>query len=93
MDTAVKERPAITMDAVESSQLHSYGYDAATQTLGIQFHNRDKTGPGSLYHYQNFSPADWEAFKAAESKGSHFKKFIKDEKVKYPYTKIEGALQ
>lgn len=88
MDKEVKERPVITMDAVRSSQLHSYGYDAATKTLAIQFHNRAKDGPGSLYHYANFTSADWEAFKAAESKGSHFKREIKPHDVKYPYVRI-----
>ena len=88
MDQAIAVRPTIALDSVESSQLHSYGYDAATETLAIQFHNKAKDGPGSLYHYANFTAADWEAFKAAESKGSHFKKHIRTQSAKFPYVLI-----
>jgi hypothetical protein len=88
MDQEVKERPVITMDAVASSQIYSIGYDSGTNTLAIRFRDRNDNGPSSLYHYANFTADDWEAFKGAESKGSHFGKFIKPEVVKYPYTKI-----
>ena len=87
MDQAVTVRPTIALDSVTSSQLHSYGYDAATQTLAIRFKNFNGN-VGSTYHYANFTPTDWDAFKAAESKGSHFGKFIKKEAVKYPYIKV-----
>jgi len=87
MEHEVKERPVITMDAVESSQIAKIGYDAATETLAIQFKNW-KGDMGQTYYYANFTPADWEAFKGAESKGAHFGKFIKPLTEKYPYTKI-----
>lgn len=87
MDNAIQERPTITMDSVDSSQINAIGYDAATQTLAVQFKNW-KGDVGSTYHYSNFTASDWEAFKAAESKGSHFGKFIKKETVKHPYTKV-----
>jgi hypothetical protein len=79
----------ITLEAVESSQIHSIGHDANTNTLSIRF--KSKAGAGSLYHYSNFSIADWEAFRAAESKGSHFGKFIKPEKDKYPFVRIDES--
>ena len=88
MDQAVKARPTIALDSVESSQLHSIGYHPETQTLAIQFLNKEK-GPGSLYHYENFTQADWDEFRNAVSFGSHFKKFIKPNAEKYPYTRIE----
>lgn len=79
----------ITMEAVESSQIHSIGYDVVTSTLAIRF--KSKSGAGSLYHYSNFSVADMEAFRAAESKGSHFGKFIKPEKEKFPFVRVDES--
>lgn len=79
----------IAMQDVDSSQIHSIGHDAASNTLAIRFKSR--SGVGSLYHYANFPAADFEAFKSAESIGAHFGKFIKPEAIKYPFTKIESA--
>lgn len=83
----IKERPAITMDSVESSQIHAIGHDAESKTLAIQFKNY-KGELGSTYHYANFTADDFAAFKAAASIGSHFDKHIKNETQKYPFTKI-----
>lgn len=80
----------ITMDSVESSQIHSIGYDAATNTLAIRFKGKEGE-PTSLYHYSNVPPDDFAVFKGAESIGSHFYKNIKPFKDKYPYVKIESA--
>lgn len=80
----------ITMDSIESSQIEAIGHDAETQTLAIQFKAKgDKSG--SMYHYSNVTAEDWAAFRAAESIGSHFYKFIKPFPDKYPYEKIESA--
>jgi len=79
------------MDSVESSQLHSIGHDAATNTLAIRFKNRKTGAPTSLYHYSNFTVDDFAAFQAAESKGSHFGEHIKPFTEKYPFAKIESA--
>lgn len=81
--------PQITMQPVDSSQIHSIGHDADSQTLAIRF--KSKAGAGSLYHYANFAAEDFEAFKSAESIGAHFGKHIKPETTKYPFTKIESA--
>lgn len=81
--------PVIALTPVRSSQLHSIGHDAATDTLAIRFLSRG--GPGSLYHYANFTADDFEAFCAAESKGSYFKRQIKPAAEKYPYTKVDEA--
>jgi hypothetical protein len=86
MDHAIKDRPVITMDAVESSQIAAIGHDAETETLAIQFTSR--TGPGSIYHYSNFTAEDFAAFRAAESAGAHFGKFIKPFGDRYPYVKV-----
>lgn len=89
-DLAVTEQPKqpIAMDSVESSQIHSIGHDAETQTLAVRFKNKDGA-PSSLYHYRQFTTDDFAAFKGAESIGSHFYKHIKPAKEKYPYECIE----
>lgn len=48
---------------VQSSQIGSIGYDAATQTLYVQFKR------GGLYSYENVPAEKWQRFQAAESKG------------------------
>jgi hypothetical protein len=86
MHTAIKSRPTITMQPVESSQIHAIGHDPATNTLAIQF--KSKSGAGSVYHYANFTAENFDAFKAAESIGPHFGKHIKPFIDKFPFEKI-----
>jgi hypothetical protein len=78
----------IALTPVESSQIHSIGHDAASNTLAIRFKN-SKGEPGSLYHYDNFTADDFAAFQGAESIGSHFGKHIKNAATKYPFEKID----
>lgn len=82
--------PQIEMQPVESSQIHSIGHDAATNTLAIRFKNW-KGEVTSLYHYQNFHADEFEAFRNAESIGRHFGAFIKPFDQKYPFKRIENA--
>ena len=63
----------IPMTAVESNQVGSIGYDAATKTLAVTF----SRGPGHVYHYPNVEQKTFDAFIAAESKGNFFGKHIK----------------
>ncbi|MDR9052109.1 KTSC domain-containing protein [Burkholderia multivorans] len=79
----------IPMHAVESSQIHSIGFDAATKTLAIRFKNRTTGAATSLYHYENVDAALFAEFAAAESKGSFFGQRIKPFKDQFPYTQIE----
>lgn len=81
---------SIPLSDVESSQIAAIGHDTETNTLAIRFKNW-KGEPASLYHYQNFTAADFEAFKNAESLGRHFGQFIKPEVEKYPYAKIDES--
>jgi len=85
--TAPTQHPTIAMDAVESTQIAAIGHDAATNTLAIQFPGRGEK-PGSVYHYANFTPKDFAAFQAAESKGSYFIHQVKNRVEKYPFTRI-----
>ncbi|MDE3023269.1 MAG: KTSC domain-containing protein [Pseudomonadota bacterium] len=89
MNTQTFEHPTIAMDAVESSQIAAIGHDSRTNTLAIRF--KSKSGTGSLYHYANFTAADFTAFKGAESIGSHFYKFIKSFPDRHPYTKVDAG--
>ena len=77
---------AITMQPVESSQIAAIGHDPESSTLAIQF--TAKAGPGSVYHYQNFTADMFDQFRAAESVGKHFYAHIKPFAEKHPYAKI-----
>ncbi|MEM5294210.1 KTSC domain-containing protein [Burkholderia sp. JPY481] len=87
MNTVTK----IPMQQVGSSQIHSIGHDANTNTLAIRFKSFKTGEPTSLYHYSNVPAEAFEAFRNAESFGSHFGKHIKPYDKKYPYTRIEDA--
>lgn len=64
---------------VTSSQIEAIGHDPATNTLGIKFKS------GGTYHYENFTAADFKAFKEAPSVGSYFYKHIKTNREKWPF--------
>ena len=64
----------ITMTKVDSTKIHSVGYDADTHTLAVRF-NSFGDGGGSqfpLYHYPGVAPEFYDAFKNAESMGKFF---------------------
>ena len=68
-----KPMPVISMSDVESSQIKQAGYDPATKTLALQF----KHGKGAVYHYPGVTQDQYDAFKKAESAGTHFGKHFK----------------
>ncbi|KGV27694.1 KTSC domain-containing protein [Burkholderia pseudomallei] len=74
---------------VESSQIHSIGYDAETETLAVRFKDRKTNAPTSLHHYTGFTLANFDALKTADSLGSHFYKHIKPFPDRFPYECIE----
>lgn len=58
-------------ESKESSNVGWARYDAATQILEIDFKN--KAGErASTYTYANFPDEEWQAFRAATTKGKHF---------------------
>lgn len=59
-------------EPVESSVITSVGYQAATETLEIEFRH------GGIYLYMNVPQSVFEAFMTAPSKGSFFQGRIKD---------------
>ena len=91
MNPATAPIPILLMTAVESSQIAAVGHCPKTNTLAIQFKNW-KGEPSSLYHYANFTAADFAEFNDAESYGNYFGKFIKPFDHKYPYMKIAKAV-
>ena len=66
-------RPPIALHPVESGQVKAVGYDAATQTLAVQFRH----GKQAIYHYRDVSPETHAAFVSAESLGSFFRDNLK----------------
>jgi len=71
--------------AVESSQIHSVGYDPATQNLEIQFIDRKNKIPGAIYQYSNVPEVVYKGLMDAPSVGSYFGQIVKGV---YAYTKI-----
>lgn len=77
----------IALQPVKSSQIAAIGYDPENQRLAIEFinHKAPKEGEepkNSLYHYDGFTPEQWETFEKADSIGSHFHLHLKG-KLKY----------
>lgn len=85
---------SIPLTPVKSSKLFAIGYDAASLTLAVQFFA--KGAPGSVYHYADFTAAEYAAFASAESVGKHFLAHVQPHKEKHPYVNMgvpltEGA--
>lgn len=57
---------------VESSNLRSIGYDAASQTFEVEFKNH------AIYQYYNVPEQIWMELEAAPSKGKYYSSQIKD---------------
>lgn len=64
-------KPIITLTPCESSQISAFGYDAATQTLAVQFPGRGAT-PGSIYHYASVPAKVFTDMQSSDSKGKFF---------------------
>ncbi|WP_186247358.1 KTSC domain-containing protein [Burkholderia gladioli] len=74
---------------VESSQVHSIGYDAETETLAVRFKDRRNGSPTSLYHYSKFTHSNFNALHRAASIGAYLHRHIKPFPERLPYTCIE----
>lgn len=70
----------IHMTPVTSSQIKAIGYDAASQTLAVEFNS-------GLYHYYGVPAETHENLMKAESKNAYVQRVIK--KAGYAYTRIE----
>lgn len=76
---------AIPLQPIESSLIHSCGYDPATKTLAVQFMNGDKPGP-KIYHYSDVEPEVYEGLRKAPSAGVYFGRLIRG---KYTHTPVD----
>jgi len=59
-------------DPVSSSNIMSAGYDAASETLEVEFKD------GAVYQYFNVSGAMYDSFMQASSKGQYFNTYIRN---------------
>ncbi len=64
---------------VTSSNIRSIGYDAASQTLEIEFNT------GATYQYFGVPSSDYDGIMAADSKGTYFHANIK---TRYSFDKL-----
>jgi KTSC domain-containing protein len=84
------------MRELQSSHIHSVGYDLEKRTLRVRFHDyrrkRDSTTvPGGVIELDDFDQGDYESFMAAandpdRSAGAHFAKHIRG----LPHRRIES---
>lgn len=65
--------------SVQSSDLRSVGYDAATQTLEIEFNS------GGVYQYYGVPAAIYQGLMGAASHGQYFHAHIKNS---YRYSRV-----
>lgn len=91
----IQKHPDITINPCQSSRVHGWGYDEATQTLAVQFKGKNVDSPSPIYHYAGVTPPVVADLKKAESVGRFIAQVIqsKDEhgKLNYPYTKIPAV--
>lgn len=57
---------------VESSLIHSVGYDPRTTVLELQFQD------GNIYRYYDVEPETYQELLEAPSKGHYFNEYIRD---------------
>ncbi len=65
---------------VDSSSIRSIGYDAATETLEVEFHH------GHAYRYAGVPRLVYQNLMRAESIGAYYVEFVRD---RYPYTRLD----
>lgn len=76
MDTPKRNISTAILLAVASSQLNAIGYTPSDEVLTIQFPTKGDR-PGGVYQYAGVKQETFDAFNAAESKGSFFGQHIK----------------
>ncbi len=74
--TETAQSPSISYQPCDSSQVSAFGYDPATQTLGVQFK------AGGTYHYYGVPQAVFDAMVVTESIGKFFGQHLRG---KYAY--------
>ena len=82
----------IPLTPCKSSQIAAHGYDAATQTMALQYVDRQTEGPGPVYHYDNVPADKYQALACAESIGAHFGKHFRNN-ADYPFRKVRATVE
>jgi hypothetical protein len=77
----MKKKTRMTRQPVDSSNIKSVGYDAALETLEVEFLS------GAIYQYQNVPARVHARLMRAESKGKFFNAHVKSNGA-YPYRKM-----
>lgn len=80
-----QEHPKIPLTPCDSSLINARGYDAATQTLALQF--KAKGGAGATYHYAGVSPEMYAEMCDGQSIGKFFGNRLKDNP-EFPHTRV-----
>ena len=70
-------------EPVASSSIAAVGYDEATRTLEIEFHN------GRIYQFFDIPPQMAVALRAAPSHGAYFNKYLRN--AGYAFTLVSDA--
>lgn len=70
----------MTRTSVDSSNLRSVGYDAATSTLEVEFHS------GGIYQYYSVPASVYNGLMSASSHGTYFDQHVK--KGGYRYSRV-----
>lgn len=80
---------------VDSSQIHSVGYDQAKKTMEIQFKTRPTGEPAAVYSYENVGQEVADGFFREKddkgekwSVGKHFGATLKKDPKTYPYKRL-----
>jgi hypothetical protein len=73
----------VQREPVSSSSIASVGYDEATATLEIEFHN------GRIYQFRGVPPQMAVALRAAPSTGAYFNKYVRNGG--YEFTLVRDA--
>ncbi len=79
----------IPMIPVSSSQIHSIGHDSEANRMAVRFLRGG--APGQLYHYENVTQEQYDAFATAKSLGTHFGQNFRTATDKHPYTKVDES--
>lgn len=80
------------LSTVDSKQIAAIGHIPESNTLYIEFTPRAGEVSGSIYKYDNVNADLHAEFMAAQSKGNYFYNHIKNDKEKYPFTKVRAAV-
>ena len=73
------------MQRVQSTNVHSIGYDPTTRALRVRFLDAQGTAPGPTYEYADVPAHRYDALLHAPSKGGYLHSHIKPH---HPHTRI-----